>query len=134
MDNRIMNDPHLEVMPDHAGPHYDVLRNALAQNGMTPEQAVAALNDSWTQNHVARVQTWDQQVADDAAAALLALQQQPVQQPLQEPLQPGEEGAEGEKKIVFDTGNPWVYLRSSLPVSINTRTPALRVRVLTGLG
>ena len=26
MDDRISHDPHLEVMPDHAGPHYDGLR------------------------------------------------------------------------------------------------------------
>jgi hypothetical protein len=68
MDDRIMHNPHLEVMPSHAGPHYLVLRNTLAQNGMTVEQAVQALNDSWTQNHEARVQAWEQQVANDAAA------------------------------------------------------------------
>jgi hypothetical protein len=98
MDDRIVNDPHLEVIPDHAGPHYDVLRNVLAQNGMNLEQAVQALNESWTQNHTARVQAWDQQVANDAAAALLAQGQQQDQQQLQDPLQPGEERIEGEKK------------------------------------
>ena len=63
MDNRILHDPHLEVMPDHAGPHYNLLRIALTQNGLTVEQAVQALNDSWTQNHDARALAWDQQVA-----------------------------------------------------------------------
>jgi hypothetical protein len=71
-----MHNPHLEVMPNHAGPHYVVLRNALAQNGMTVEQAVQALNDSWAQNHEARVQTWEQQVANDAAAEEAQRQQQ----------------------------------------------------------
>ena len=56
MDNRILHDPHLEVVPDHAGPHYDALRNALTNNGMTPEEAIQALNDSWNLNHDARVQ------------------------------------------------------------------------------
>ena len=59
MDDRIIHNPHLEIIPDHAEPHYDVLRAALAQNGTTPEQAIQALNDSWTQNHAARVQAWE---------------------------------------------------------------------------
>jgi hypothetical protein len=65
---------------------------------MTMEQAVEALNDSWSQNHAARVQAWDQQVLDDAAA-LAALNQQednpapPVPAPEQE-----QEKAEAEKK------------------------------------
>ena len=44
MAERITHNPHLEIMPDHAGPHYDVLRNTLTQNGMTVEQAVQALD------------------------------------------------------------------------------------------
>jgi len=101
MDDRIMHDPHLEVMPDHAGPHYDVLRNALTQNGMQEEQAIQALNNSWTLNHDARVLAWDQQVADDAAAAALAQPQlQQPDQPMAPPDPPvqEEEGAEGTKK------------------------------------
>jgi hypothetical protein len=101
MDERIIHDPNLEVVPDHAGPHYDVLRTALTQHGMTLEQAIQALNDSWNQNHVARVQAWEQQVENDAAAAALALQQQQLgQQPgdLQDPPLPEGEKGEGEKK------------------------------------
>src|SRR5271156_398676 len=79
MDNRITHDPHLEVVPDHAGPHYDILRNTLTQNGLTVEQAVQALNDSWNLNHDARTQTWDQQVVEDALA-LEALRQQQQQE------------------------------------------------------
>ena len=95
MDDRIIHDPHLEVIPDHAGPHYDNLRNVLIQNGMDLEQAIQALNDSWTQNHAARVQTWDQQVAADAQALQA---QQLQQQPAPQELPQQEEGAGGEKK------------------------------------
>ena len=101
MDNRILHDPHLEVVPDHAGPHYDVLRNTLTQNGMNPEQAVQALNDSWNLNHAARVQAWDLQVAEDAAAleAQRQLQQQEAEaQAAQEQLLREAEKAEAEKK------------------------------------
>ena len=97
MDNRILNDPHLDIMPEHAGAPYDILRNALVQNGMTVEQAVQALNDAWTQNHDARIQAWDQQVADDAAAAALA-QQQPEEQAPQDPPQQDDAEAGEEKK------------------------------------
>ncbi|KAF8811381.1 hypothetical protein BYT27DRAFT_7253080 [Phlegmacium glaucopus] len=101
MDERIINDPHLEVRPDHAGPHYNVLRNMLTQNGMTAEQAVQALDNSWTQNHNERVQRWDQQVIDDANAALgnLVQQQQAVElQLVHEPPEQEEERADAEKK------------------------------------
>ena len=104
MDDRIIHNPHLEIIPDHAGPHYDALRAALAQNGMNLEQAIQALDDSWTQNHTARVQAWDQQVENDAAAELAAaalVQQQQQQLDQQPPLEPPpqvEERAEGEKK------------------------------------
>jgi len=69
MAERITQDPHLDVMPDHAGPNYDVLRNALTQGGLTIEQAIQAINDSWTRSHDDRIQRWDQQVIDDANAA-----------------------------------------------------------------
>ena len=103
MDDRIIHDPNLELIPDHAGPHYDVLRDALIHNGMTLEQAVQALNVSWAQNHAARIQAWDQQVENDvAAAAALAQQQQQQEQQDQhappDPPLPAEERAEGEKK------------------------------------
>ena len=99
MDNRIIHDPHLEEVPDHAGPHYDVLRNALTQNGMTVEQALQALNDSWTQNHNARLQPWDQQVLDNAAAALNQQQQaNPDPNAPQEAPEQEQDRAEPEKK------------------------------------
>lgn len=100
MDDRIINNPHLEVMPNHAGPHYEALQNALTQNEMTPEQAIQALNNSWAQNHAARVEAWEQQVEEDtaAAAALVQQQPQPDQQPSLDPLPQEEERAEGEKK------------------------------------
>ncbi|KAF8811892.1 hypothetical protein BYT27DRAFT_7275830 [Phlegmacium glaucopus] len=101
MDERIINDPHLEVMPDHAGPHYNVLQNMLTQNGMTAKQAAQALDNSWTQNHNECVQRWDQQVIDDANAALEnpVQQQQAVElQPVHEPPEQEEERADVEKK------------------------------------
>lgn len=107
MDDRIIHNPHLELIPDHAGPHYGVLREALTQNGMTAEQAVLALNNSWTLNHEARIQAWDQQVADDEAALqaqlaaqLEAQQQQAVDPPAAAQAQPEQDGerADAEKK------------------------------------
>src|SRR5271168_1453202 len=102
MDNRIIHNPHLEVIPDRAGPHYVVLQDALTHNGMTLKEAIQALDNPWTQNHTARVQAWDQQVVeDDAAAAAADLAQQQLQQDQQVPPDlplPGEERAEGEKK------------------------------------
>ena len=100
MDKRIIHDPHLNEIPDHAGPHYEVLQNAFTQNGMDVEQAVQALNDSWTQNHNTQIQAWDQQVADDTAAlaAQLAVQQVAAdQQATQQPVPEGEV-ADAEKK------------------------------------
>ena len=98
MDDRIANDPHLEVIPDHAGPHYEILRATLVQNGVALEDAIQALNDSWTQNHNARVAAWDLQVQNDAEA--VAAQQQPVPEldAPPEPMVQEEERAEGEKK------------------------------------
>ena len=99
--DRIAHDPHLEAIPDHAGPHYDALRNALTQNGLTVEQAVQSLNDSWNLNHLARTQAWDQQVAEDAVAleAQRQQQQQEVEaQAAQEQLEREAEKAEEEKK------------------------------------
>jgi hypothetical protein len=40
-------DPQLEVLPDHAGPHYDDIRRLLIGTGLTLEQVVQALNNSW---------------------------------------------------------------------------------------
>jgi hypothetical protein len=96
--DRIILDPHLEVMPDHAGQHYEVLRNVLTQNGMNLEEAIQALNHSWSLARDARVVAWDQQVVEDAAAALALAQQQEQQDP--PPLQGGPvpEGADAEKK------------------------------------
>src|SRR5271156_6952878 len=100
MDDRIIHDPHLEAMPDHAGPHYQVLREALVQNGMPVEQAVQALDNSWTMNHDTRILAWNQQVADDAEAAQ---QQVPQQQAPEDPVPqalpvPEEDTGDAEKK------------------------------------
>jgi len=101
MDDRIMHNPHLEAMPDHAGPHYQVLRlDALVQNGMPVDQAMQALDNSWTMNHDARILAWDQQVADDAVAAQLQAPQQQVPEdpvPQAQPM-PGEDRDDAEKQ------------------------------------
>ena len=70
-------DPHLEEMPDHAGPFYQAIQDVMIQNGMPAEQAIQVLDNSWNLNHDARILAWDQRIADDAAA----VQQQPPQQP-----------------------------------------------------
>ena len=69
MAERIILNPHLEIMPDHAGPHYGAICAMLIQNSLTEEQAVQPLNDSWSQAHNNHVQRWEQQTIDDANAA-----------------------------------------------------------------
>ena len=69
MAERINLDLHLEVIPDHAGPHYGTIWATIMQNSLTEEQAVQALNDLWSQAHVDRIQRWEQQTIDDANAA-----------------------------------------------------------------
>ncbi|KAF8805167.1 hypothetical protein BYT27DRAFT_7297279 [Phlegmacium glaucopus] len=86
MDERIIHDPHLEVMPDHAGLHYN--------------QAIQALDVSWAQNHNEWVQRWDQQVIDDANAVQEAQGQQQHEELLavQDPPEREDDQAEPEKK------------------------------------
>ena len=48
-------DPHLEEMPDHAGPFYQAIRDVLIQNGMPAEQAIQVLDNSWNLNHDAHI-------------------------------------------------------------------------------
>ena len=69
MAERILQDPHLEVRPDHAGTHYQVLRDNLVQHGMTEPEAIQALEDAWMRTHDERIARWDQQVMEDANAA-----------------------------------------------------------------
>lgn len=100
MDDRIIHNPHLEAMPDHTGPHYQVLRDALVQNGMPIDQAIQVLDNAWIMDRDARILAWDQQVADDAEAAQQqVLQQQAPEGPV--PLAPPvleEDVADVEKK------------------------------------
>ena len=69
MADRIPQDPRLEVLPNHAGPHYNNIRQILVDTGLTLEQAIQSLNNSWTQSRDERIQAWDQQVLDDNNAA-----------------------------------------------------------------
>jgi len=109
MADRVINNPHLEVMPDHAGPHYEILQNALTLNGMNVEQAVQALNESWMLNHHDLTQRWDQQELEDANAAeglQRQIQQEEEQRAAQQLPERAENRMETEKKkaktIEFD--------------------------------
>ena len=64
---RINQDPHLEVVPDHAGPHNDTIRTILINTGITSEQAIETLNTSWTLSHEEHMQAWNLQVIEDEA-------------------------------------------------------------------
>lgn len=65
MADRIPKDPCLEVLLDHTGPHYNDIRLLLLNTGLTLEQAIQSLNDSWTQTRDKPIQAWDQQVLAD---------------------------------------------------------------------
>jgi hypothetical protein len=65
MADRILQDPRLDTLPNHAGPHYNDIRGLLLGTGLTLEQAVQALNESWTQSRAERIQAWDKQVASE---------------------------------------------------------------------
>jgi hypothetical protein len=69
MAERILQEPRLEVLPDHMGPHYNNICLILINTSLTLEQAVQSLNDSWTHSHDERTQAWDQQVLDDNTTA-----------------------------------------------------------------
>ena len=64
---RINQDPHLEVIPDHAGWQYDTIRAILINTGITNEQAIETLNASWTLSHEECMQAWNLQVIEDEA-------------------------------------------------------------------
>jgi hypothetical protein len=101
MDDRIPQDPRLEILPNHAGPHYNGICQLLQNTGLTLEQAVQSLNDLWTQSCEERIQAWDQQVLNDNVAAEEAqcLRQEEEQLLLQQEQQNLEnERIEAEKK------------------------------------
>lgn len=98
---RITQNPHLETVPNHAGPHYDAIRALLVNTGITDEQAVQTLNTSWTRSHEERIQAWDQQVMEDAATQeeeRRLAQEQEDQQRMQRELELENERREVEKK------------------------------------
>ena len=64
---RINQDPHLEVVLDHAGLHYNTIRTILINTGITNEQAIETLNASWTLSHEEHMQAWNLQVIKDEA-------------------------------------------------------------------
>ena len=64
---RIKQNPHLEVIPSHTGPHYNDIQTILVNTSNTDEQAVETLNASWTHSHKECIWIWDQQVTEDEA-------------------------------------------------------------------
>ena len=98
---RITHNPHLDLLPDHAGPHYDDIRNLLVGTGMTVEQAIQSLDTSWTRSLEVRIQAWDQQVIDDTREQedqRHLAQEQEDQQHAQLELEQENERKEAEKK------------------------------------
>ena len=130
---RITQNPHLEIIPNHTGPHYDELQTILVNTGITNEQAVEALNASWTHSHEERILAWDQQVIQDEAALqeeLQLAQELEDQQRAQRELEIENEQKENEKKkpkmIDFDENsmvNDWTTTFSIRP------RPPCRIRV-----
>jgi hypothetical protein len=55
MADEIIQDPHLEVLPNHVGPHYNNICQLLINTGLTLEQAIQSLDDSWTHNCEERI-------------------------------------------------------------------------------
>ncbi|KAF8809340.1 hypothetical protein BYT27DRAFT_7094779, partial [Phlegmacium glaucopus] len=68
MADRIAQDPHLEILPNHSNPHYNALRALLVTTGLSEAEAILSLNQTWTNAHGDRIAVWDQQVQDDALA------------------------------------------------------------------
>lgn len=98
---RLVQNPHLETLPNHTAPHYNEIRAVLVTTGITDEQAVHTLDTSWTRSHDERIQIWDQQVLDDAAAQeeeRRLAQEQEDQQRAQRELELENEQREIEKK------------------------------------
>lgn len=63
----ITQNPHLEIIPDHAGPHYDAIRTIPINTGITNEQAIKTLNASWMLSHEECIQAWNLQTIEDKA-------------------------------------------------------------------
>ena len=65
---RLTQNPHLDNILDHAGPHYNAIRTILVNTGIFNQEAIETLNASWTLSHQEHIQAWDQQVAEDKVA------------------------------------------------------------------
>src|ERR1700761_4057425 len=106
---RINQNPHLEVIPDFTGLHYEQIHAFLVNNGQTEEQALQSLTTLWTNGHQERIQVWDQQVIDDARdqeEQRRLAQEREDQLHAQQELEAENERREAEKKMpnikVFD--------------------------------
>lgn len=73
---RIRSDPGLDLIPDHAGPDYDIVRAALTiQTVADNDAAVAHLDDAWEATNARRKALWTVQEQQETAAAQLELDQ-----------------------------------------------------------
>ena len=98
---RIETEPHLEVLPDHAGPEYLELRALMINTGLTEQEALDQLNTTWTRGHTTRIQSWDQQLNEDTQAEeerQRTLAEQQVEEQLQREREEEAEKREVEKK------------------------------------
>ncbi|KAF8805345.1 hypothetical protein BYT27DRAFT_7258455 [Phlegmacium glaucopus] len=68
MADRIAQDPNLETIPNHASPHYNALRGLLVGTGLSQEEAVLSLNQTWLDTHDERVAAWNLQVQEGTQA------------------------------------------------------------------
>ncbi|KAF8806011.1 hypothetical protein BYT27DRAFT_7224418 [Phlegmacium glaucopus] len=68
MADKILQNLHLETLPNHSNPHYNALRALLITTGISEAEAVLSLNQTWTSAHDNRIAAWDQQVRDDVLA------------------------------------------------------------------
>ena len=65
MAERITQNPHLEVLPDHMAVHYDAIQDLMVNAGLSAEEVVQSLNNSWVCGHKERIRLWDRQIAED---------------------------------------------------------------------
>ena len=98
---RITQNPHLEIILNFAGPHYEPIQALLVNNGQTEEEAVQFLTTPWMNGHQERMQAWDQQVinnARDQEEQRQLAQEQEDQVNTQRELEAENERQEAEKK------------------------------------
>jgi len=51
MVERVNQNPHLEVLPDHAAAHYGAIRDLMVNAGLPAAEVVLSLDNSWARGH-----------------------------------------------------------------------------------